>query len=95
LTVFIIVRRNTVDYRRPILTSKPPCYSWLVCALVHVFGAQWLGDPIFFLNPFPEINQFATVRAKRAVLSLEPVSLLLASRAFDFPDGFHANSSGE
>lgn len=50
-----------------------------------VLRAQRLGDARLFIQPFPEVDHLAAPRTERSKLSLKPVALLLAGRAFDFP----------
>src|SRR5436190_7999118 len=49
----------------------------------EMFGAQRFRDAILFSEPLAQIDQSAAVRAKRAMLGVEPPSRLFAGRAFD------------
>src|SRR5438067_1811153 len=50
---------------------------------LEMFGAQGIGNGVFFTEPFPQVNQLATARAKGAGRTGEPIPYPLACRTFD------------
>ena len=59
----------------------------------EVVGPKRFGNGVFFAQPFAEVNQLATMGAKRPVGTGEPIAFLFAGGTFDFANGSHLNSS--
>jgi hypothetical protein len=47
---------------------------------LYQVGSQWLENRMPGLQPFAEVNEFASVRTKRAVFSGKPIAFLFAGR---------------
>ena len=51
--------------------------------LFQVFRAERFGNRVFLAEPFAEVNESATLGAKRAEAAVKPVAALLADGTFD------------
>ena len=54
-----------------------------------VVGLERLGNLIFFVEPFAEVDQLAAFGAEGSVLAGKPLSFFLAAWAFDFAARWH------
>ena len=57
--------------------------------MFQVFAAEGIGDQMFLVKPFAEIDEFASARAEGAVLAREPFTQFPACWATDV--SFHAH----
>src|SRR6185503_4464348 len=51
---------------------------------LKVLRTKRIGYPMFYTKPLAQVNELAAPRTKRAVLPIEPGSLLLARRTFNW-----------
>jgi hypothetical protein len=57
--------------------------GWKLIVPFKMLGPQWLRNNILLSKPSAQIDQLATLRAKRAMLGREPLTGFFARRTFN------------